>query len=202
VSLGHSEATFETCLAYAEAGAQCVTHLFNAMSQLGSREPGLVGAALASGAFSAGLIADAIHVHPAAMRLAWSCKTAPGRIFLVSDAMAVAGTEQKEFFLEGRRISRKNGQLTLEDGTLAGADLDLTTSIRVLVAKVGLALEEALQAAITIPGNLTGQSVAMTRSGTTISDLILVSHDLRHLKPLGSEVTVESQQHDLGTSTN
>ena len=132
VALGHSDADFATCLTYAKAGASCVTHLFNAMSQLGNREPGLVGAALTSGALSAGLIADGVHVHPATMRTAWAAKTGPGQIYLVSDAMAVAGTNQTEFFLEGRHISRKDGRLTLEDGTLAGADLDLTTALSVL----------------------------------------------------------------------
>ena len=70
-----------------------VTHLFNAMSQMSSREPGLAGAALACGALSAGLIADGIHVHPDMMRIAWAAKRGPGKIFLVSDAMGVAGTD-------------------------------------------------------------------------------------------------------------
>ena len=81
VSLGHTNADFATCQRYAAAGARCVTHLFNAMSQLGSREPGLVGAALANGGLSAGLIADGIHVHPEVMRTAWAAKTAPGQVF-------------------------------------------------------------------------------------------------------------------------
>ncbi|MFY2825774.1 N-acetylglucosamine-6-phosphate deacetylase [Ruegeria sp. MALMAid1280] len=160
VSLGHTDADFATCQRYAAAGARCVTHLFNAMSQLGSREPGLVGAALANGSFSAGLIADGIHVHPEVMRAAWAAKTAPGQIFLVSDAMAVAGTDQNAFGLEGRRIARTDGRLTLEDGTLAGADLDLTTAIRNLVTHVGVPLQEALAAATTYPASLIGQTAA------------------------------------------
>lgn len=156
VSLGHTDADFETCQRYAAAGARCVTHLFNAMSQLGNREPGLVGAALANGGLSAGLIADGIHVHPAAMRAAWVGKTAPGRIFLVSDAMAVAGTDQSEFDLEGRRITRTDGRLTLADGTLAGADLDLTTAVGVLVNKVGVPVQDALIAATSYPAHLIG----------------------------------------------
>ncbi len=158
VSLGHSDADFATCQRFAAAGARCVTHLFNAMSQLGNREPGLVGAALADGGLSAGLIADGVHVHPEAMRAAWAAKTSPGQIFLVSDAMAVAGTDQTEFRLEGRRITRTDGRLTLEDGTLAGADLDLTTAIHVLVNQVGVPLADALMAATTYPANLIGLS--------------------------------------------
>ncbi|KUJ79481.1 N-acetylglucosamine-6-phosphate deacetylase [Ruegeria profundi] len=159
VSLGHTNADFATCQRYAKAGARCVTHLFNAMSQMGNREPGLVGACLASGGLSAGMIADGIHVHPAVMRAAWAAKTAPGQIFLVSDAMAVAGTDHASFDLEGRRITRANGRLTLEDGTLAGADLDLTTAIRVLVTQVGVSLQDALAAATTYPASLIGQPI-------------------------------------------
>ncbi|WP_372572102.1 N-acetylglucosamine-6-phosphate deacetylase [Ruegeria jejuensis] len=191
VSLGHTDAGFETCATYARAGARCVTHLFNAMSQLGNREPGLVGAALATGALSAGLIADGIHVHPAAMRMAWNSKMAPGRIFLVSDAMAVAGTEHTEFLLEGRRICRENGRLTLEDGTLAGADLDLTSAIRVLVSDVGVDLDAALQAATTTPGALIDHPTAPTPGKTTLADLIHISPCLHHLTLL-EDVTAQS----------
>ncbi len=156
VSLGHSDADFDTCLAYASAGARSVTHLFNAMSQLGNRAPGLVGAALSSGNISAGLIADGIHVHFETIRTAWAAKRAPGRIYLVSDAMAPAGSDIREFSLEGRRITREGGQLTLDDGTLAGADLDLTTAVRNLVGHVGVSLADALQAATSAPARLAG----------------------------------------------
>ncbi|MEX0350660.1 MAG: N-acetylglucosamine-6-phosphate deacetylase [Paracoccaceae bacterium] len=184
VSLGHTDTDFATCRSYAEAGARCVTHLFNAMSQIGSREPGLVGATLATGTLSAGLIADGIHVHPAAMRLAWDSKFGPGRIFLVSDAMAVAGTTETEFLLEGRCISRKDGRLTLEDGTLAGADLDLTTAIRVLTKDVGIAMEEALQAATTIPGALIDHQVAAEPGMTRLADMIHITSGMRHATSL------------------
>jgi len=176
VSLGHSDAGFETCQRYAAAGARCVTHLFNAMSQLGNREPGLVGAALAEGELSAGLIADGIHVHPTVMRAAWAAKTAPGQIFLVSDAMAVAGTDQTAFELEGRRITRTEGRLTLADGTLAGADLDLTTAIRNLVTLVGVPLQEALAAATTYPASLIGQTGSQPLRLDTV---IRISADLQ-----------------------
>ena len=156
VSLGHSDASLEVCMRYIAAGARCVTHLFNAMSQLGNREPGLVGAALASGDVSASLIADAVHVHPETMRTAWAAKAGPGRIFLVSDAMAVAGTDLTEFDLGGRLIRRLGGALRLHDGTLAGADLELTFAIKILVEKANVSLESALQAAISHPSALIG----------------------------------------------
>ena len=144
VSLGHTDCTFADAQAAFAAGATCVTHLFNAMSQLASREPGLVGAALQTGSVSAGLIADGIHVHPASIRTALAAKTGPGGIFLVTDAMSTVGSDITEFQLNGRRVLRRSGRLTLEDGTLAGADLDFPTAIDVMVKQVGVALDAAL----------------------------------------------------------
>ena len=150
VSLGHTDADYATCMAYFEAGASCVTHLFNAMSQLNSRAPGLVGAALQNGLAAAGVIADGHHVAPANLGLIWAMKGAPERLFLVSDSMATAGSEITSFELNGRQINRSGGTLRLSDGTLAGADLDLGTAVRVLI-KTGIDEETALRAAITIP---------------------------------------------------
>lgn len=79
VSLGHTDVGYETAVAYAKAGARTVTHLFNAMSGLGHREPGVVGAALATGTLHAGLIADGYHVEPASMGVALRAKTGPDR---------------------------------------------------------------------------------------------------------------------------
>ena len=154
ISLGHSDTSFETAMQYAQAGARVATHLFNAMSPLQSRAPGLVGAALQNGALFAGLIADGIHVHPDTIALALRAKQGPGRIFLVTDAMAVAGTTLESFTLEGRRIRRAGGRLTLDDGTLAGADLELARAIQLVTQRVGLDLVEALAMATSIPADL------------------------------------------------
>lgn len=179
VSLGHTNAAFETCMDYVAAGARCATHLFNAMSQMGSREPGLVGAALVSGTVSTGLIADGHHVHPQTMRAAWDAKRGPGQIFLVSDAMAVAGTALDGFDLEGRRIDRRDGRLTLADGTLAGADLDLTTAVRVMVTDVGISLEAALRAAISTPSDVIGHpDVARLVTGFALTNTVRIASDL------------------------
>ncbi len=181
VSLGHTDADFETCRRYAKAGASCVTHLFNAMSQLGNREPGLVGAVLNLGQLSSGAIADGIHVHPAVLQAAWKAKTGPGKIYLVSDSMAVAGTEETEFFLDGRRICRENGRLTLDNGTLAGADLDLTQAINVLVNAVGVDLEDALRAATSVPAGVIGLPSGLAPGVTRLEDINRITHDLRSL---------------------
>lgn len=148
VSLGHSDCTLAEAEAAFSAGARCVTHLYNAMSQLGSREPGLVGAALARRA-ACGLIADGVHVHPAAIHVAQAAN--PEGMYLVTDAMAPAGSTITEFTLGGRRILRRDGRLTLEDGTLAGADLTLPQAIRTLVRSAGVPLETALAMATRRP---------------------------------------------------
>ena len=156
VSLGHSDCDFDTACAYAQAGARLVTHLFNAMSPLGHRAPGLAGAALALPGLSAGLIADGIHVADPVASLALRAKAGPGRIFLVTDAMAPLGTEAEGFSLNGREITRRRGadgigRLTLADGTLAGADIDMAASVARLVAGLGVPLEEALRMASLYP---------------------------------------------------
>jgi N-acetylglucosamine-6-phosphate deacetylase len=153
VSLGHSDCDAVTAARAAAAGARCATHLFNAMSQLGNREPGLVGAVL-SGTMAAGLIADGLHVAPATMRVALAARA--GGIFLVSDCMGVAGTDMTELVLGGRRILRAGGRLTLEDGTLAGADLTLGRAVGVLVREVGIAPERALAMATSVPAGAMG----------------------------------------------
>ena len=158
VSLGHSDASWQSASAAAQAGASMVTHLFNAMSQIGNREPGLAGAALDLGAFSAGLIADGIHVDRATIGIALRAKQGPGRIFLVTDAMATIGTGLKSFLLNGREISRENGRLTLADGTLAGADLDMISAVRFMHGEIGLELSEALRMAALYPARAVGQA--------------------------------------------
>lgn len=153
VSLGHTDCSADAAHKAMAAGARCATHLFNAMSQLGNREPGLVGAVL-GGEAAAGLIADGIHVAPEVLRIALAAR--PSGLFLVSDAMAVAGSSLDEFTLGGRLILRRGGRLTLADGTLAGADLSLDQAIGVLVRTVGVSPKRALAMATRIPAGVIG----------------------------------------------
>lgn len=176
VSLGHSDCTFAEAEAAMAAGAGMVTHLFNAMSQLGHRAPGLVGAALDGGA-DCGLIADGHHVDPAALRVALAAKRR-GRLFLVSDAMAVAGTEAAAFTLGGRRILRHDGRLTLEDGTLAGADLSLPQAVARLVALAGAPVEEALAMASRVPAEILGRRDLGRLEPGARADLVLLGEAL------------------------
>ncbi len=151
VSLGHTDATDAQARAAISAGATCVTHLYNAMSPLHHRAPGLVGAALDTPVWS-GIIPDGIHVAATAFRIAVQAK--PGKIFAVSDAMAVAGTDIATFTLNGRQIRRQDGQLTLSDGTLAGADITLPQAVRWMVERAGIALEQALAMVTSIPAQV------------------------------------------------
>jgi N-acetylglucosamine-6-phosphate deacetylase len=151
ISLGHTEATFATANDYQAAGARMATHLFNAMLPFGHREPGLGGAALTNSALYCGLIADGVHVHPAAMDIAIKAKAHPGRICLVTDAMSPMGTDMRSFTLNGREILRSEGRLTLADGTLAGADIDMVSCVLYVHQKLGVPLEEALRMASLYP---------------------------------------------------
>ncbi|NNK15827.1 MAG: N-acetylglucosamine-6-phosphate deacetylase [Sulfitobacter sp.] len=177
VSLGHTDTDYDTAMQAFEAGARCATHLFNAMSQLGSRTPGLVGAALDAGSTSAGLIADALHVHPATIRTALAAKRGPGEIFLVTDAMACAGSSITEFTLNGRTIVREDGRLRLADGTLAGADLSMARALQVMVNDVGDPPGKALARATSIPSRLLRDAQGYGEWPNTLNDLIYLGTD-------------------------
>jgi N-acetylglucosamine-6-phosphate deacetylase len=155
VSLGHSNATYEEARAALDAGACAVTHLFNAMSPLGHRAPGLVGAALADPRCICGLIADGVHVHEAAMRIAIAAKGSDG-IMLVTDAMPSVGTDADSFMLQGKRIEVRDGVCRYADGTLAGTDLDMAAAVRNLVTLTGVSVPEAANMASAVPARLLG----------------------------------------------
>ena len=182
VSLGHTDANFETCMAAFDAGARCVTHLFNAMSQLCNREPGLVGAAFVRGDVHASMIADGIHVHPAAIKTAIAAKG--HNVFLVSDAMSTAGSQIDGFDLHGRWIRRNNGRLTLEDGTLAGADLDLTRAVHLIQQDAGETVTTAITRATRTPTELLKEKGQWGTFGAGVDTLIYVDNAMSGVKPL------------------
>jgi len=179
VSIGHSDASYAQVKAAAEAGASMVTHLFNAQSQLGNREPGVVGAALDIGTLNAGLIADGIHVHDATIGVALRAKRGPARIFLVTDAMSLTGSSEQSFTLNGRLIHRANGALRLADGTLAGADLTMIDAVAHMHGVIGLPLEEALRMASLYPAQVLGiaDRHGQLRRGA-IASMVHLSDDL------------------------
>ena len=156
ISLGHTDCTFNQAAEAVDAGATCATHLFNAMSPFGTREPGLVGAVLDSGKLFSGIIADGFHVNKISINLALRAKKGPGALFLVSDAMSTVGSDQKNLFLNDRLITRSQGKLILEDGTLAGADISLSDAVRYMVNEVGILQDDAIRMASLIPAKVLG----------------------------------------------
>jgi N-acetylglucosamine-6-phosphate deacetylase len=179
VSIGHSDASYSVAKTAAEAGARMVTHLFNAQSQLGSRKPGIVGAALDLGSLHAGLIADGIHVDAASIGVALRAKRGPGRIFLVTDAMSVTGTDATSFELTGRTVYRNNGALRLADGTLAGADLTMIDAVAYVHKTLGMPLEEALRMAALYPAEALGIAATHGKIASGFpADLVHLGDDL------------------------
>jgi N-acetylglucosamine-6-phosphate deacetylase len=150
VSLGHSEANATEAQAALAAGARGFTHLFNAMSQLQNREPGMVGAALADASSYCSIIADGHHVHPLVLKVTLKMKPS-GSLFLVTDAMPPAAGGPPRFALQGREVIARNGRLELKEGTLAGSILTMDEAVRFCVAILGLDLAEALRMAALYP---------------------------------------------------
>ena len=146
VSLGHSDATHDEARAALDAGARAFTHLFNAMSQMNGREPGMAGAALSDRESFTGIIADGHHVHDAALRVAFAAKT-PERMMLITDAMPTAAGGPDSFDLQGRKVTRSQGRLQLSDGTLAGSNLTMDEAVRYCVGRLGLDLAQVLRMA-------------------------------------------------------
>lgn len=155
ISAGHSEATAMQIRQSADGGLTGVTHLFNAMSQLSAREPGMVGAALDDERLFAGIICDGIHVDPVSLRIAMRCK-GRNRLMLVTDAMPLIGTDQTDFLLQGRRITLQGDRLSGPDGTLAGAHLTMMQAVHRAVALLGLTLADALTMASRTPAAFLG----------------------------------------------
>ncbi len=156
ISLGHCDAGIDQINPLLDAGASMFTHLFNAMSQMRAREPGMVGVALGTNSY-ASIIADGYHVHPQSIANAIAAKKAQnGKVFLISDAMSFIGTNAQELVLNNRKILRHDGRLSLEDGTLAGADIEMASAVRYMHQQIHLELAEALRMATIYPRSAAG----------------------------------------------
>ncbi len=142
VCAGHSAASYDQALAAIGAGLRGVTHLFNAMTQLGSREPGLVGAVLEDRSLWFGLIVDGLHVHPASLRVALSAR-GTDRAMLVTDAMPPVGGHQQSFVLTGITIRVIHNSCRGPDGRLAGSMLTMAQASRNAMDLLGLSIGEA-----------------------------------------------------------
>jgi N-acetylglucosamine-6-phosphate deacetylase len=176
VFAGHTDGAYAQVRAGLDAGIRGFTHLFNAMSQLGSREPGAVGAALTSDA-ACGVIVDGHHVHPASLRLA--CAARPRGLFLVTDAMPPVGAALAGFALGGHWVEVRGGRCTTADGRLAGSALDMATAVRNAVELVGIPLAEALAMAATRPADVLGERERGRIAPGMHADLVLLDAALQ-----------------------
>lgn len=179
VSAGHTNADYQTMAAGIEAGLTGITHLFNAMSPLGSREPGVVGAALESDRTWCGIIVDGHHVSVPTLKLAFRCKPAD-RFMLVTDAMPSVGSDRTEFELQGRRIVVRDGQCVDASGTLAGSHLDMASAVRNAIRMLDLPLTDALAMASTVPATFLGLGAQLgTIAPGSRADLLTLDDELR-----------------------
>jgi len=150
VCLGHTNADYKTAQQAIDAGADGFTHLYNAMSTIQGREPGVLGAAFMNDHTSCGLIVDGHHVDYTSCKIALKNKP-KGKLFLVTDAMPPVGCNEKEFQLFNRKVLLENGKLTLPNGGLAGSALDMATGVRNIYQQLGLELTEAIRMASLYP---------------------------------------------------
>jgi N-acetylglucosamine-6-phosphate deacetylase len=157
VAAGHSDAPYDVVRAAIDAGLTGFTHIFNAMSQLTGRAPGMVGAALEDDATWAGIIADGHHLHPASLRVALRAK-GPERLMLVTDAMPSVGSDADHFLIHGREIRRDGDRLIGSDGTLAGSTLTMAGAVRGMMAQGRVPLETAARMASATPATFLGLS--------------------------------------------
>jgi N-acetylglucosamine-6-phosphate deacetylase len=178
VSLGHADASYAEAATALAAGASAFTHLFNAMSPMTGREPGMVGAALDSKEAYVGVIADGHHAHPASLRIAFAAKR-HDRFMLISDAMPPAAGGPESFMLQGRLVTRAQGCLRLEDGTLAGSVLTMDEAVRYCAGTVGLCLADALAMAALVPAAFLRRDHELGRVAPGyLANLVHLSDDL------------------------
>ncbi|TYK65880.1 N-acetylglucosamine-6-phosphate deacetylase [Colwellia echini] len=180
VCLGHTNADFKTAQKSIDAGASGFTHLFNAMSPLQGREPGVVGAALLNNQTSCGLIVDGFHVDYASCQLAIQAKP-KGKIFLVTDAMPPVGSDQTQFALYDRVVTVDNGRLTSTTGELAGSSLDMASAVKNTHQALGIELGEAIRMASLYPAQYLYQNESLVRGDLTLgmqADMVVLNDDL------------------------
>ncbi len=177
LAAGHTDASFDDMQAAFADGVTGITHLFNAMSPLTSREPGVVGAALTGDAWC-GLIVDGRHVHPAVLKLALRSR-GPERLMLVTDAMPCVGGDRGSFELQGRRIEVRDGACYDAGGQLAGSDLSMVAAVRNAIDLLGVDLATASHMASGSPAAFLDLADEIGRIAVGLrADFVLLDDDL------------------------
>ncbi|HAS6349835.1 TPA: N-acetylglucosamine-6-phosphate deacetylase [Vibrio vulnificus] len=161
VSIGHTNATYAEARKGFEAGITFATHLFNAMTPMAGREPGVVGAIYDTPEVYAGIIADGFHVDYANIRIAHKIKGE--KLVLVTDATAPAGANMDYFIFVGKKVYYRDGKCVDENGTLGGSALTMIEAVENTVEHVGIALDEALRMATLYPAKAIGVDAYLGR---------------------------------------
>ncbi|MFZ6774872.1 N-acetylglucosamine-6-phosphate deacetylase [Undibacterium sp. SXout7W] len=190
VQIGHTLGTYEDGVAALENGAKGFTHLYNAMSRLDHRAPGMVGAALAHAQFSE-IIPDLLHVHPGAIKAA--LRAIP-HLYCVTDSTAASGMPDGQYMLGRQVVHKCLGGVRLEDGTLAGSTLTMDQALRNLVS-IGLSLEEASKRVSTYAADYLGLSERGRLSAGAFADLVVLDRQLNLIA-----VYVEGEKIDLANA--
>jgi len=194
VCAGHTAADYATARAALAVGVRGFTHLFNAMTPFGSREPGVVGAALEDAESWCGIIVDGHHVHPASLRVAIAAK-ARGKMLLVTDAMPPVGSDHPKFVLNGETIIAKDGICQTAQGVLAGSALDMAGAVRNAVQLLGLPLDEAVRMASTYPAEFLGLGATYGRIAAGYrADLVMLGDDFHVEKSWIGGVAEDGEQ--------
>jgi N-acetylglucosamine-6-phosphate deacetylase len=181
VSAGHTDASYTLMRAALDRGLTGFTHLFNAMSPLASRAPGVVGAALENQTAWSGIIVDGVHVDPVVLKLALRLRPHE-RFLLITDAMPCVGSGQTSFELQGKTIAVRGGACFDENGTLAGSALDMASALRNAVRLLGLDLADASRMASRNPAEFLGVDHELGRIARgCFADLVLLDDDLQVL---------------------
>jgi N-acetylglucosamine-6-phosphate deacetylase len=176
-AIGHTDATYDVACAALDAGARVGTHLFNAMRALHHREPGPVAALLEHPGAFVELVADGVHVHPAALRLAARAK--PAHTVLVTDAMAAAAAADGDYRLGRLTVTVRDGIARLADsGAIAGSTLTMARAVRYAVQVAGLPLEDVVRAATSAPAALHRLEGVGSLAPGLRADLVVLDDDL------------------------
>lgn len=175
ISLAHTDADYDTACHAISLGARHITHLYNAMTLLEHRNPGVVGAVLESKDVVAELISDGIHLHPAVVRLTFSI-LGPGHVALISDSMEACGMPNGEYELGGQPVTVCDGRAALHDGTIAGSATPLFTCMRRAIS-FGVPAEAAVRAATSTPAESVGISDTGKIAAGYVADLCLVDEE-------------------------
>ncbi len=192
--MGHTDADFDTTHHAFDRGARLVTHAFNAMPGIHHRSPGPLPAAFDDDRVTLELIVDGLHVDPAVVQLAF--RAAPGRIALVTDAMAAAGASDGHYHLGSREVDVRDGRAVLEGtDTLAGSTLTQDLALRIAVTECGIDPVDAIRALTLTPATVLGRDdLGLLRPGWT-ADLVLLGEgfDVRAVAADGSWLTPPTQ---------